>query len=335
MNEETYQDFIKAVKFQIHQARKDTIAKLEKEQHPEFLDANAEYSKLSAELARNYNMAIKAGGGGDISTHNYERQLKILQDNRDERHIKVFRKELVEAKNESLQEMFGDDKSSLERAHKEIDNDPKLQWLKEPEDRIEPNKEQDEKSASDGSEEKSGETIPAPKAEFNQKGVPDGNQKINLPKENTPKQEPEAKATSVDPPEQPKKKPPIEKADPDKEEEKKSIPKVEEQPNKASKPKIVEEQNTPKLEKEETVIHQEMDTVPKQQSTVKIEENTLTVTPEEHDYSQYASENTYDKYLDAQYHEVNTAFAKYSSPDTPTPSSPDPPSKNNDGPEIT
>ena len=186
MNEEEYRSNFDSLKSQLNNARRETLEEMRKKDS-RVIKANADYSDLSAQLARNYGMAIRGGGAGNITLETYQEQLDELKKDLAEKENVLIREGTNNVKDELLQDYFEDHPDRQEQAEIEIRNHPEMQWLKEPGEEVPQTLEEDKNITSNEFEQNAGNAIPPAKTEFAEKTGVDNdaeNKKVDISSHN-------------------------------------------------------------------------------------------------------------------------------------------------------
>lgn len=172
MDKKKFQDLIDPIKIELISARQNNLKYLRKND-PDIIKANNIYSERAASLAHNHALAAKEEKGGLIDFKDYERQLTLLKEDRDEKENAKIRPGFINIKNEMLHNAFEENPEQLEQAKKEFEDDPDLQWLKDPKE-IQQEK-QEEKSINEANT-SLGNHLSQAQSEFNEKGRKDVSQ---------------------------------------------------------------------------------------------------------------------------------------------------------------
>lgn len=135
-----------AIKFQLNDGRNRTLDELRKSD-PDLSRINLQYTERVNRLGANF-YTDKNMPRGRVSDLQYTRQRENLQRIRDEAENEKIRPAFIQGREKMLHDSFGGDEKTLNQARKDLDKDPSLQWLRDPNEKKKEAKDIDYKKES-------------------------------------------------------------------------------------------------------------------------------------------------------------------------------------------
>ncbi|MEM1282265.1 MAG: hypothetical protein AAF741_06130 [Bacteroidota bacterium] len=145
MEKQDYDNALNAITDGLNDGRKATLERLRKTD-PEIMEANSIYRKRFTELSANYMQVPQ----GPQAEENFQAQSQILLRNRDEAENNKIRPGYAAVRDQALKDSFGESPKLLTQARKDLDKEPSLQWLHDPNEKKKEEKDLDYENGYQG-----------------------------------------------------------------------------------------------------------------------------------------------------------------------------------------